>query len=299
MATDFKYIPRYADNNEKRENLVVFLNSLEISKKYDTNTKRDRIVNVPEYFLFSNIYNSCSEIIKNESVLADRNAKARVHTLVTTSNLSDDLAFIASNIDGVAEALRMKVTTFGNENDFESLKKAVDTWEKTNKEIISVVEQLRNIVETNLEQGYGSPRQLRAYENKKVDENLESIKKLFFIDGKTEQEIAEQLGVRPGLIKVAVIELADQHLLENIEAIKEKLMQNTPRADIAKDLRVSKKKLAAFIADKKIADEVAKAKQQNKTETKTPAEKTADNKEEKTPVDKPATKKTTTSKTEK
>jgi len=298
MATDFKYIPRYADNTEKRENIVGFINSLEISKKYDKNTKRDRIVNIPEYFLFSNIYNSCSEIIRNESVLADRNAKARVHTLVTTSSLSDDLAFVASNIDGVAEALRMKVTAFGNESDFESLKKAVDTWEKTNKEITSVVEQLRNIVETNLEQGYGSPRQLRAYENKKVDENAESIKKLFFIDGKTEQEIAEQFGVRTGLVQVAIQDLTDEYLLENIETIKEKLAQNTPRADIAKDLKVSKKKLAAFITDKKLVDEAVKTKQQDEVKTKAPIKKIADNKEEKTPVDKPAAKKTTT-KTEK
>ena len=298
MATDFKYIPRYADNTEKRENIVGFINSLEISKKYDKNTKRDRIVNIPEYFLFSNIYNSCSEIIRNESVLADRNAKARVHTLVTTSSLSDDLAFVASNIDGVAEALRMKVTAFGNESDFESLKKAVDTWEKTNKEITSVVEQLRNIVETNLEQGYGSPRQLRAYENKKVDENAESIKKLFFIDGKTEQEIAEQFGVRTGLVQVAIQDLTDEYLLENIETIKEKLAQNTPRADIAKDLKVSKKKLAAFITDKKLVDEAVKTKQQDEVKTKAPIKKIANNKEEKTPVDKPAAKKTTT-KTEK
>jgi hypothetical protein len=255
MATNFKRLPRYANNEVKRDNLVEFVSSLEISKRFDKKTKRERIENINEYFLFNNLYNSCSEIIRNENILADRNTKAKVHTLITTSTLSNDLAFIADNVDGVTESLRDKITAFGNESDFTSLKEAAATWENTNKEIASLVEQLRTIVETNLEKGYGSPRQLRAYESKKINDKKDEVKKLYFSDKKTTQEIAEKLSVRHGLVQLVVDELTDEYLLENIDKIKAKLEENISRVDIAKEFKVSRKRLATFITDKKLIEE--------------------------------------------
>lgn len=254
MAANFKRLPRFADSRKKQENLIEYVSSLEVSRTFDKKIKKDRINNISEYFLFNDIYGSCAEIIRNENVLADRNVKTRVHTLVTTSNLSDDLAFIADNIDGVSESLRDQITAFGNESDFESLKKTAGAWEKTSKEINSLVDQLKKIVETNLEQGYGSPRQLRTYESKKINDKKDEVKKLYFNDGKTTQEIAEKFGVRHGLVQLLIDELANEYLVENIDKIKEKLDANISRNDIAKEFKTSRKKLASFIDDKKLVE---------------------------------------------
>ncbi|WP_457748761.1 hypothetical protein [Sulfurimonas sp.] len=295
MAINFKRLPRFAKNETKRENLIEYISSLDVSKKFDKKTKRERIGNTNEYFLFNNLYNSCSEIIRNENILADRNTKAKVHTLITTSGLSNDLAFIADNIDGVTESLRTKITAFGNESDFASLKEAATAWEDTSKEITSLVEQLRTIVETNLEKGYGSPRQLRSYESKKINDKKDDVKKLYFSDGKTTQEIAEKFGVRHGLVQLLVDELIDEHLIENADKIKAKLEENISRNDISKEFKTSRKKLAAFIAEKKLVEEKKPA--EKKEEPKKAEKTTAKPAEKKEPKSAAKTKAATTTKT--
>ena len=265
MAKEFKYVPRFAENEVKRDNLVDFLSSLEISKKYNEKLQRERIENFPEYFLFSNIYRSCSEIIRNESVLEDRNVKARVHTLVTTSSLSEDLAFIAGNVDGVTESLRNKITSFGNEGDFDSLKKAATTWEKTDKEISSMVDKLRTIIQNNLEQGFGTPRQLRDYENTKLQNATDEVKTLYFEKEKTIQEISEHFKVRQPLVQDLVFELIEENLLENIEDIQSKLNDGVNRNDLAQAYKTSRKRIGAFIEKNKL---VIEKKKQEKQEVK-------------------------------
>lgn len=300
MAANFKRLPRFAKNEAKQGNLVEYISSLEVSKTFDKKTKRERINNISEYFLFNNLYNSCAEIIRNENILADRSTKARVHTLVTTSNLSDDLAFIADNIDGVTESLREKITAFGNESDFESLKKTAGAWEETSKEIASLVEQLKTIVETNLEQGYGSPRQLRSYESKKINDKRDEVKKLYFSDDKTTQDIAEKIGVRHGLVQLLIDELMEEHLAENIEKIKERLDENISRNDIAKEFKTTRKKLAAFIDDKELAkkkDETVEKKAESKTETTVKPKSTTAKTATKTTAKKTTAKKTETTET--
>ena len=276
MATKFERLPRFAKNEKKQTNLTKFIASLEVSKKIDEKTKKERIVNFEEYFLFNSIYNSCSEIIRNENLLSDRNIKTRVHTIVTTSNLSDDLAFIANNIDGVTESLRNKVAEFGNANDFTALKEAATAWEKTSKEVATSVEKLRVIVETNLDKGYGSPRQLRAYESKKINAKKDEVKKLYFEEDKTTKEIAETYKVRHGLVQLLVDELIDEKLLQNIDSIREKLAEKSiSRNDLAKEFKTSRKKLATFIEENELIEKHdAKVEPKKKKETT----KKADNK---------------------
>jgi hypothetical protein len=278
MATTFKHLPRFADSKVKKENLIDFVSSLEVSKKFDKKAKKERIVNIEEYFLFNNLYNSCSEIIRNENVLADRNTKANVHTLITTSSLSNDLAFIAENIDGVTDSMRSKIATFGNESNFELLTQAAKSWEETSKQVSSLVEQLRTIVETNLEQGYGSPRQLRAYQSKKLNNKREDVKKAYFEDKKTTKEIAEQIGVRHGLVQLLVDELIDEHLHEKTDEIKKRLEENISRSDIATEFRTSRKKLAKFIADNGLLDTDKAKAEKTQAAKKTTASKTAETK---------------------
>ncbi|WP_152184450.1 hypothetical protein [Sulfurimonas indica] len=293
MAQKFKYIPRFADNTEKRDNLVEFISSLEVSKTYDTKAKRERIDNIQEYFLFSSLYRSSEEIIRNEDIITDRNANARVHTLVTTTKLSDDLAFIAGNIDGVIDSLRTKVTTSGNESDFKALNQAVKIWEDTNKKVTAAAEQLKTIVEANLEQGYGSSRQLRAYESKKINEKIDEIKKLFFTDNKTTQEIADTYGVRHGLVQVIVAELIEENLLNNIEVIREKIASGVKRDELVKEYKTSKKKMTEFVKNNNLLPE-KKPTNSKAIDTATKAKNTD------TKIDKPKTApKETNTKTEK
>ena len=267
LKATYKRLPRFASNEAKKRNIVDFIDSMEVTK-----TKDGKIKDFKDFFLFSNIATSVDEIMRNEDLLDDRNIKTSVHTLVSSSKTSRDLAYIAENIDSVLESIRDQVARFGNESDFKALTEAAKTWEETQKSVETQIEKLKSVIDSSLEKGYGSRFQLRKYEYTKFENNKAEIEKL--LNSKKEAaEIADKLGVKIGFIQDLDIELGRKRLEENRDSIKKKLLDSTPRQEIADELRVSKKRLNKFITDNKLDQkpkEVKKtpSKPDIKTETK-------------------------------
>lgn len=245
--TEFKYIPKYGTNIAKQTNIVNFLQSLNVKKSNDR-----KIENYNDFFLFQHLYTSSSEIIRNEEILSNKNIKSRVHTLITTSKASDNLAFIAANIDGVIDSLRTNVMSFGNDSNFENMDKATITWKKTNKEVETLVKKLKEIIENNLKDGYGNRYQLKRYESKKLDENKDEILKLFFNENKTAEDISEKLTIKKNVLDEHINKLIDANLLKNKDTIIKRIESGDKRIDIASDYKASKNKLNKFFSANKI-----------------------------------------------
>jgi len=280
-TTDFKYLPRFANNESKQKNIVDFIASMNVGKDRD-----NKINDFGDFFLFNNLYNACSEIIRNEDILADRNIKTNVHTIVSSSKISNDLAYLAENIDGVIESMRDQVAKFGNNNEFDKLTEAAKAWEKATKDTEAQIAKLKDLVDSNLEKGYGSRFQLKKLEKQKFEEKKDEIEKLL-TSGKTPSEIANELDIKTGYIMNFESELIENKLKDNIELIKTKIAENVSRADIASELNVSKNRLAKFISSRKLIDEIkpkakpaAKKKPEQKPKAK-PANKAKEQKTEK------------------
>jgi hypothetical protein len=247
----FKFLPRHIDNKVKRKNLIAYLESMDIDKK------DDRINNFEDFFLFSNLYNSCTEIMRNEDALSDRNIKSRVHTIVSSSTTSSDLAYIADNIDGVIGSMREQIAKFGNEDDFEKLGETAKAWEKASEDAKTHIAKLKEIVDTNLKNGFGTRFQLKRLERQEFEEKKDEVEKLLNA-GKTPSEIGIELSLKTGYIMNFESELVESRLNTNIELIKTKMVENVSRLDIADELNVTKNRLSKFISDKQLVDAVKK-----------------------------------------
>lgn len=281
MREEFKNLPRFAEEKAKQENISGFLGSLNLAK-----TKDNKIADYADHFMFRNLYTACSQIIRNEDILSDRNIKTSIHTIVSSSSASSDLAYIAENIDGVMEAMRNQVTAYGNDGDFAKLTETAKAWENANKEVESFISKLKTIVDNNLEKGYGSRSQLRRLEYSKFEDKKPEIEKLF-MDGKTSSEIAEQLKVKNGMVQNFTSELIGKKLDINLDKIKAQLESNNSRVAIATDLGVSKNRLNKFIAENNL---VSSGKQIEKpVKTKEPIQDKADSTKAKPATAKPAT----------
>lgn len=270
MATKkFTYLPRFADNESKQKNIVDFIASMNVGKK------NDKINDFGDFFLFNNLYNSCAEIMRNEDTLADRNIKSTVHTIVSSSKISSDLAYIAENVDGVIESMREQSSKLGNEGKFDEMSAVAKAWEKMSKDIEVQSKKLKDLIDSNLQKGYGSRYQLKKLEKQKFEANKDKIEELLSSE-KSASEIASELDIKPGFIMNFESELIDNKLNSNIALIKTKIAENVSRADIAEEFKVSRKRLANFITEKKLAD-VAKPKAKSvpkkKQEAKPKAEK--------------------------
>lgn len=266
--TEFKYLPRFADNESKQKNLVDFMASMNVGKK------DDKINDFGDFFLFNNLYNSCAEIMRKKEALADRNIKSTVHTIVSSSKTSNDLAYIADNFDGVIESMREQVAKFGNESDFTKLAEAAKAWEKVNKDAELLSNKLKELVDSNLQKGYGTRYQLKQLERQNFEAKKDEVEELLN-SGKTPSEIASTLDLKAGFIMNFESELIERKLNNNITLIKNKIAENVNRADIAEELNVSKNRLSKFISDKKLVDAakpkaktVAKQKQEPTTKVK-------------------------------
>jgi len=270
----FKFLPRYAAQNAKQDNLVEFMQSMQTGKK------DERIIDFEDFFLFGNIYESCTEIIRNKDLLANRDVKARVHTFVSSTKTSNDLAYVAENIDGVLESLRSHVSIFGNEGDFIKLQEAAKAWEDMNKETETLIKKLKTLIDTNLGKGYGNRQQLKTLEYKTFNDKTDEVQKLLD-SGKTVAEITEKLNLKYSLVEKFNSELLDKKLKENSAIIKVKLAENVSRLALAEEMGVTKTRLSKFITTNKLAP-VA----QPKAKKATPAPKQVENKQAKKPAKK-------------
>ena len=287
--TQFKFLPRFADNKAKQANIVNFLESLDTSKKTD-----GKINNFEEFFLFSNLYNSCNEIMRNREILNDRDVKTAVHTIVSSSKTSNDLAYVAENIDGVLDSLRSKATSLGTEGNFEKLQETVKVWEETDKKAAKLINDLKSLVDENIEKGYGSKSQIRKFEYTKFEKNTAEVEKMLQ-DGKTTEEIASALDLRAGYIEKFKSEMIDKILKSSIENIKQKIADNVSRQEIADELKVSKNRLNKFIAEKKLNQITQKPAKDKKAEKVTKPAKATKAAKTATSAEKKSTKKEVTS----
>ncbi len=251
--TQFKFLPRYFAQDAKKKNIIAFIESL------DTSKKDDKIAIFEDYFLFGNLYESCNEIMRNKDILANRDIKARVHTVVASTKTSNDLAYVAENIDGVLESLRNQVSTYGTEGDFVKLQEAAKVWEKMNSDTVALVEKLKALIDTNLKKGFGSRQQLKSLEYKTFNDQIAEVEKLL-VAGSTPAEVAEKLNVKAGFVEKFSAELIEKTLNQNTANIRTKLSANINRQEIADELKVSRTRLNKFITQKKLAP-IAKKKE--------------------------------------
>lgn len=281
MSRNFKRFGRFEPSIDKSKELVKTLQSLNL--KVDEN---DRPLNYEDMKLSSRIYEAALEIIMNEDVLNDRTIKAGVQTIVTTSAVSRDVAYIAENIDGILESMRNKVTECGDGNDFAELTKTAKEWETAHKEVSAAVEKLKKLIDTSIEKGFGTRRQLSRAASERFKVNIPEIEKM--IDaGTAPDEVAEKFNVRVSHVENHISQYTNQKLIENKTMIAEKIKENVARTTIAEELKVSHKKLNAFIAEHKLAVQPKTEKKRKPTVKQTPVTKEVipvpqdDNKEKK------------------
>lgn len=256
--SELNYAPKYAQPKTKQEDLVEYISSLDTSSRKNKKTKKEQFNNFDDIVVLNALHSACKTISNRSSSITDRDERAKVQTVVTSSNLSQKLAFITANVDGITESIKKNVTQLGNAGDFTAFGEAAKVWEKTNKDIEDLAEKLVKIINANLEKGYGSPSQLRAYQYKKVNDSKDEIKKALLVDKKPVEEIAKAHSVSTGVIMNIAEEITNENLKANTEDIKAKINEGVSRADIATEYAVSKKRLATFIKDNKLGNEPAK-----------------------------------------
>lgn len=220
---ELRRLPKYAQPSEKQKALIAFIESLDLSTKPHPTTKKPQLVNYADYITLNAMFNSCNIIAEKQADLSDRDVKAKAQTLVTSSMLSQNLAFIAGNVDGIIESMKNNIAIFGNEGNFASLTQAAEAWKSTSEEITKLAEQLKTKIEENLEKGYGTSQQIKAYNKQKSLEKKDEIKDLFFAKKKTVDEIATKLKIKDTFIQTVVNDLIDENIKENIKTSRNKL----------------------------------------------------------------------------
>ncbi|WP_294965630.1 hypothetical protein [Sulfurimonas sp.] len=244
---EFKNLPRNVSHVDKMKNVTDFLGSLNVSLD-----SKEKIENYSDYYLFQNLYNSISEIMRNKDLLDDRNIKTNVHTIVSSSSSTNDLAYIAGNLDSVMDSMRSQISFQGTAGDFKKVTETAASWEKANKESTAHVEKLKTIVDTNLKKGFGSRFQLRKLDYATFEENKPQIE-ILLNSGKSIDDVVTELKIKKNLVEDFSIKLDGKRLNENIESIKEKISENISRVDIAAEYKVTKSRLNKFLTANKLA----------------------------------------------
>lgn len=105
------------------------------------------------------------------------NMTKTVSIVVCSSNNQRDLAFVASNIDGVMSSLQEKLQKSVVASDTqENMISIVNKYSDYTKELESSSKTLKTLVSKAFADGYGSREQLENYTRDIVDENLEDVK---------------------------------------------------------------------------------------------------------------------------
>ena len=272
---NLKKTERNATESEKKNNIINFLKELDVSRNNETN----RINNIEDFLIFKPILRAIEEIERNKTDILNFDTDARVHTFVTTSTSSTNLAHVAQNVDGVFETLIKNSTKLGSDGDIESSIANLKVLESGTKEVVKASQTVFKFITSQLEKGNATRFQLRNYEIEKAFNEQDKIVSAL-VAKKSIVAIADELSLDEFAVRMVKGRSSQELLLTQKDEIQKRLDEKVSKKSICNEFDVQGKELNIFIKEqnlkyeppvqpeKKIKQTNNTKKQKVKTETK-------------------------------
>lgn len=195
-----------------------------------------------------------------------RNLDKTVSFVLCSTNSQRELAYIASNIEGILESIKTSLdrsmNSSGTQKDMIEL---VETHHKLTNQLTDSTEKLSTLVNDSLKNGYGSREQQERYTSTIIEDNMEKIT-TDIISGKSLEEIAKELKVIPRnfISNLNKAGLKNKLVLDKKEFITTKIKENVEHSKILEELNfheefLNETSLRTYINQWKKAEKVQSA----------------------------------------
>ena len=195
-----------------------------------------------------------------------RNLDKTVSFVVCSTNSQRELAYIASNIEGILESIKSGLDRSMNLNGTQDdMIKLIETHHKLTNQLADSTEKLSTLVNDSLKDGYGSREQQERYTSTIIEYNIEKII-ADIISGKSLEEISTELNVIPRnfISNLNKAGLKNKLILDKKEFITTKIKDGVGHSKILKELNfheefLNETSLRTYINQWKKADRVQNA----------------------------------------